>query len=1033
MRILKPTWIEHNGFPIFTVDIHPDGTRFATGGGDNRVKIWSIAPVALLEAEDDPSVPRLLKAIDAHYAPVNSVKWSRDGRYLASGSDDKTVQIWGLSSFGAGVSFGGGNTEKTIENWINVATLRGHTADISEVAWSFDGKMLATCSFDKSIIIWDCTSTSFKMIKQLSEHKGIVKGLAWDPIGRYLATQSDDKSVIIWRCSDWQVETTITEPFQQENTSFFLRPCWSPDGQTLCAPHGVNNHSQTAVIIQRTSWEVGCAFVGHKKPISIARYSPVIFTMGKKHTPYCCIVLAGLDNTITMWSSATPRPVMVTRTLFEQSIQDISWAPDGHSMICCSTDGTVGFIEMTPEEIGGTPMPTAEKELFIKKAYGDAVRIGADGLIIGMSASHALNGGASHLMLAENPDQLAMEDSNNDRPSSSKSNNGHGGSQPPATPIQIHPTQVAMQKQTQTIVGGRRRITPLNLGGSSADQTITRPSPVAIPSHIHLNTDSSKTGSSPFATPTKPINGVSTSNESNGSAGKSTLMSGLEARGMGMGGDVSMTDISPPRPPSTKTTPNKDTPAPSTGKQSSSSTTSTTATTAASPGSEPEQRGERAVAKRRMTEQQQQQSETTSKKVKSKSTNKDKTPAESAPKTTTIAATSTPVLSFAENNSALYLAPATASNHISKQLTVLDSLLSPYGGASSVISSTASSSASTTNVSLDISIVEQELPDNSMEYFSTIRCLADAILWENKINGKVCIATGNAQWCAVATQEAILHIYKNNGASLMPNIVLRNQVAFLECNRSSHLMVITIDRYISVWNITKRKYEISNRELPFLLGNNNSNSNSNGANKDKLTIKHTFLTEEGKPIITLSNGYSYVFTTGIGEWIQITDRLGSLSEFNSSDPTGIGILSKLQQQQQGTRPTSMTSLLALSNQPTSAQPQITTTFLEKQIWLAIVLESPNEYKHWMTTYVRFLANNGNQVRLQDLCNDLLGPSNSPRIDVWEPTILGLNKRDLLKELLPIIASNRNLQRMVGQYKESLSSFTSNNPLDILFS
>uniref|UniRef100_D6RE52 Histone cell cycle regulator n=2 Tax=Mus musculus TaxID=10090 RepID=D6RE52_MOUSE len=40
MKLLKPTWVNHNGKPIFSVDIHPDGTKFATGGqGDCKGQI----------------------------------------------------------------------------------------------------------------------------------------------------------------------------------------------------------------------------------------------------------------------------------------------------------------------------------------------------------------------------------------------------------------------------------------------------------------------------------------------------------------------------------------------------------------------------------------------------------------------------------------------------------------------------------------------------------------------------------------------------------------------------------------------------------------------------------------------------------------------------------------------------------------------------------------------------------------------------------------------------------------------------------
>eukprot|EP01133_Synstelium_polycarpum_P007439 gene7439-8704_t len=471
MKILKPTWINHSGFPIFSVDVHPDGSRFATGGGDNKIKIWSMLPVAVREVEEDEGFPRLLKSIDSHFSAVNCVKWSRDGKFLASGSDDKLVMIWAMNASMAGSSFG----EPSTENWVCVNTLRGHSADISEVAWSHDSRLLASASFDKTIMIWD-VAAGFRLIKTLSEHKGVVKGLSWDPIGRYLTSQSDDHSVIVWHTGDWTVETRISEPFQAPISAFFLRPTWSPDGHSLCAPHGLNNATHTAVLIHRQSWNLGVDFVGHKKPVVVARYSPVIYREGSR-PPYCAILLGGQDSTMTLWSSTSSRPLLVMRSLFEQCVQDISWCPDGMSFVACSTDGTVGFISLAPNEIGGTPISNADKATLLRKTFGEGLTVASDGTVT-LEAARTANG-IGHSMFAENPDQLAMEDDLNSREKA----NASTPSSTPATmavsaPIQIHPTHVALQKQTQTIVNGKRRITPLNLGGgASTMQTITAPRP----------------------------------------------------------------------------------------------------------------------------------------------------------------------------------------------------------------------------------------------------------------------------------------------------------------------------------------------------------------------------------------------------------------------------------------------------------------------------------------------------------------------------------------------------------------------------
>ncbi len=72
-----------------------------------------------------------------HNLRVNSVAFSPDSKYLASGSDDKTVKLW------------------SVEAKKEITTLRGHRDKVTSIAFSPNGKYLVSGSYDKTIRLWD--------------------------------------------------------------------------------------------------------------------------------------------------------------------------------------------------------------------------------------------------------------------------------------------------------------------------------------------------------------------------------------------------------------------------------------------------------------------------------------------------------------------------------------------------------------------------------------------------------------------------------------------------------------------------------------------------------------------------------------------------------------------------------------------------------------------------------------------------------------------------------------------------------------
>ncbi|XP_016994371.2 protein HIRA homolog [Drosophila takahashii] len=379
MRLLKPAWVHHDDKQIFSVDIHQDCTKFATGGQGSdcgRVVIWNLLPVLSDKAECDAEVPKMLCQMDQHLACVNCVRWSQNGQNLASGSDDKLIMIWRKSAGSSGV-FGSGGMQKNHESWKCFHTLRGHDGDVLDLAWSPNDIYLASCSIDNTVIIWDAQAFPHS-VATLKGHTGLVKGVSWDPLGRFLASQSDDRSIKIWSTLDWNLSHTITEPFEEcGGTTHILRLSWSPDGQYLVSAHAMNGGGPTAQIIEREGWKCDKDFVGHRKAVTCVRFHNSILRRqdndGSPSKPlqYCCLAVGSRDRSLSVWMTALQRPMIVIHELFNDSILDLSWGPQECLLMACSGDGSIACLKFSEEELGKA-ISEEEKNAIIRKMYGQS-------------------------------------------------------------------------------------------------------------------------------------------------------------------------------------------------------------------------------------------------------------------------------------------------------------------------------------------------------------------------------------------------------------------------------------------------------------------------------------------------------------------------------------------------------------------------------------------------------------------------------------------------------------------------------------
>ena len=104
--------------------------------------------------------PRCLCDISRHHQnSVNTVRWSPNGRLLASGDTDSAVFLWHYNkdaeAAAPDIFAEDGDPSENVENWTLHKILRGHLQDVVGLCWSPDSAFLASCSTDSTAVIFD--------------------------------------------------------------------------------------------------------------------------------------------------------------------------------------------------------------------------------------------------------------------------------------------------------------------------------------------------------------------------------------------------------------------------------------------------------------------------------------------------------------------------------------------------------------------------------------------------------------------------------------------------------------------------------------------------------------------------------------------------------------------------------------------------------------------------------------------------------------------------------------------------------------
>ncbi|MBE8970512.1 caspase family protein [Nostocales cyanobacterium LEGE 12452] len=148
--------------------------------------------------------------LEGHSDAVRGVAFSPDGKTIASASYDNSVKLWNAA------------TAKEI------STLKGHKSAVIGVAFSPDGKTIASASDDKSVKLWNAATA--KEISTLNGHSDAVISVAFNPDGKTIASASYDNSVKLWNAATAKEISTING-----HSDAVISVAFSPDGKTIAS------------------------------------------------------------------------------------------------------------------------------------------------------------------------------------------------------------------------------------------------------------------------------------------------------------------------------------------------------------------------------------------------------------------------------------------------------------------------------------------------------------------------------------------------------------------------------------------------------------------------------------------------------------------------------------------------------------------------------------------------------------------------------------------------------------------------------